>query len=93
MKAEEYVCILRVAGGIQVMPVRSVGQCVRLGVGVGRNCASLGRGVEVWGGWWWIGVIDDRERAVLQGDCADGYGEVVLEVLGSEFCVLVRGSR
>jgi hypothetical protein len=50
MKAGEYVYILLVAGGIQVMPVRSVGQCVQLGVGVGRDCARLGRPGTVGGG-------------------------------------------
>ena len=77
MKAGEYVYILLVAGGIQVMPVRSVGQCVQLGVGVGRDCARLGRGVAVRGGWWRTGVVDDRERAVLQGDCAGDIDMVV----------------
>ena len=38
---------LLVAGGIQVMPVRSMGQCVQLGVGVEGDCARLGRGVAV----------------------------------------------
>ena len=48
-----------------MIPVRSIGQCVQLGLGVGRNCARLGRGVAVRGGWWRTGGIDGRKRALL----------------------------
>ncbi len=67
-----------------MIPVRSVGQLVQLGVEVVSGCARLGRGFAVWGGWWRTGIVDGHERAVLLGDCAGdvcvgvvaGYGDV-----------------
>ena len=70
--AGKYVCVLRVAGGIQVMADRSWGQCGQLRVLVDRWCAGLGCGVAGLGSWRGAGVSDDRERAVLQGNCASG---------------------
>ena len=75
--AGKYVWVLRVAGGIQVMLDRSWGQCGQLRVLVERWCARLGRGVAGLDSWRVAGVSDDRERAVLQGNCASGMDMVV----------------
>jgi hypothetical protein len=68
--AGKYVCVLLVAGGIQVMPDRSLGQCGQSRVMIERWCARSDRGVAVLGSWRGVGVADDRESAVLQGNCA-----------------------